>query len=316
MLKTITITECADFLRAHDDYLVLTHRRPDGDAVGSGGGLVRILKKLGKTAYLFRNPEITDKYMEFADGLFAPDGYAYKTVVSVDCASVQQLCEGAGVFAESIDLSIDHHASNTQYAKTLCYEDRAACGEIVYGIAAELGTEIDKDTADALYTAVSTDTGCFGYGNVTANSFFVASRLAEAGADIKTLNKVLFKTKTRSRASLDGYLYSTMNYYYDGRVAVAKIGLDVREKLGLTEDDMDSIAALPAEVEGVLAGVTIKEQKGGAKISLRTDGTVNSSDVCAAFGGGGHLQAAGCTIDGTMEEAEAALVREIGKVLS
>lgn len=315
MKMRMTLSECASFLRGNDNYLVITHKRPDGDAVGCGGGLVRLLRRLNKTAYLFENPEITEKYMPFAEGLFAPEGYEYKTVVTVDCASVSQFCVGAESFAEKTDLSIDHHMSNTDYGKNLFLEDRAACGEVIAELYEELNITPDVDEANALYVAVSTDTGCFAYGNTTAHTHAVAARLASCGAELQKLNKILFKTKTRSRVTLDGYLYSSMGYFCDGRVAVCKISLEDRKKFNINEDDLDSIASLPVEIEGVVVGITIKETDFGSKISIRTDGRANASNICAVFGGGGHLQAAGCSMSCDMDEAERRLVEEVKKAL-
>lgn len=316
-MKQLTITETAAWLKEHDDYLVICHKKPDGDALGSASGLVLLLRKLGKRAYMLNNPETTEKFVPFAAGITAAEDYDFKTVVTVDTASVGQFCIGAEKYADRIDLIIDHHISNTGYGAYRCLEDRAACGEIIYEIACALGMEIDGEIADRLYTAVSTDTGCFAYGNTTSNTLRTAAALADAGADLQTLNKILFRTKTKARAALDGYMYSNIRYYFDERVAVAPLSLEIREKTGVTENDLDDISALPIELEGVKVGVTLKEQSdGGVKVSLRTMDGINASEICASFGGGGHIAAAGCYIEGGMEKAEKLMVDAIGKVLS
>lgn len=315
-MKRLTITETADWLNENDGYLILTHKKPDGDTVGSAAALAKSLNSIGKTAYLYRNTEITEKYLPFAEGLFAPDGFEYSKVVSVDTASVTQIAAGAESFSEKVDLAIDHHMSNTGYAGLTCVEDRASCGEIICELTLLLCGKIDRDIADCLYTAVSTDTGCFVYGNTTAATLKSAAVIAEAGADLPRLNKMLFRTKKKSRAMLEGTLYSNMHYYFDGKAAVSTITLKLREETGVTEDDLDDIASLPSGIEGVLAGITLKEQVGSVKVSVRTSGPVNANDICAAFGGGGHRQAAGCTINGDLKYAEEKLIETVGKVLS
>ena len=314
MTKKISITDTAQWLRDNDSYLIITHRKPDGDAIGSAAALARTLRKLGKNAALYNNPEITDKYMPFAEKYIAGDSYEYSTVITVDTASLSQFALGAERFHDAVDLAIDHHLSNSGYAEMSCVEDYSACGEIILEIVLLLN-DLDKETADCLYTAVSTDTGCFAYGNTNAATFDAAAKLAAAGADISALNKLLFRTKRKSRAMLEGSLYSNMRYYFDNRVAVAVITMKMREEMGLTEDDLDNVPAIPVEIEGVEAGVTIKELPDEIKISLRTGDSVDACAVCAIFGGGGHKQAAGCSFYTTISDAEEKIVEALGKVL-
>lgn len=314
-MEKISIKQAAKWLLDNDDFLILTHKRPDGDTVGSAGALVRALRKLGKRSFLYENSEITDKYMPFAQGFFAEEGFEQKKIISVDIASLSQFPLGGEKYRESVDLCIDHHMSNSGFAERICLYDTASCGEIVFDIIMELAGGMDKDTADCIYTAVSTDTGCFAYANTTANTFRVAGQAVELGADLPRLNKILFRTKTKRRADFDGYTYSNMRYYYDGRMGVNIITMDLRKEMGLTEDDLDDVASIPTGIEGVVAGITIKEQPDGCKISVRTVGDVNANNICAAFGGGGHRQAAGCFIEGSVNEAEEKLIEAVGKEL-
>lgn len=315
-MEKVTIEKAAALLKKEDGYLVLTHKRPDGDTVGSAAALCRALRKIGKEAYLFENSEITEKYMPFAEGLFPQTEFSPRKIISVDTASLSQFPLGGEKYAENIYLAVDHHMSNTGYGENLCLYDRASCGETVYELILALGAELDRDIADCLYTAVSTDTGCFVYANTTANTLFVASRLCLAGADLPRLNKILFRTKTKARAALDGYIYSNMRFYNGGRVAVSSISLSLRDEMGVTENDLDDVASMSTVIEGVTVGFTLKEQADGVKVSVRTVGDVNANDICAPFGGGGHRQAAGCFIKGSLEEAEKKLVAEAGRVLA
>ena len=307
----LTPREAADWLRAHDNYLILTHKRPDGDTLGCAAALCRMLRGLGKTARLLRNAEVTARYAPYVDALWAADDYAYDTVVSVDLAALSLFPDNAEPFKTRVDLAIDHHPSYEGFAKESCvYPERAACGEILYEIAVALG-QLTPAVALALYVAVSTDTGCFVYSNVTANTHRVAAALLETGVDVRGVNKALFRTKSRKRLALEGRLLRDMEYFDGGRVVVVRVPLSLQRELALTENDMDDLAALGGLVEGQDCSVTMKEQEDGDwKVSVRTGERVNATAVCARFGGGGHKAASGCVIKGMSgEEARDAVVR-------
>ncbi|MGI6028829.1 MAG: DHH family phosphoesterase [Candidatus Heteroscillospira sp.] len=312
-MNSISVKKCADFLRAHDNYLLLTHRRPDGDTLGSAGALCLLLRRMGKTAYLMPNPDITAKYNVFVGELIAPEDYVPQVRVAVDLAA--ETMYPIGYEGEEIALCIDHHGSNSFYAgRTLVKPERAACGEIILELARELGCGLDKATADLLYIAISTDTGCFLYRNTTANTHRAAAEVMEAGADYGDLNKILFRTMSEARMKLEGMIYSGMRRYRDGKINVAVITLDMMERAGATENDCDDLASLAGRMEGSRCSATIREKEdGGCKISLRSNTEVNASRVCALFGGGGHPMAAGCAMDCSPEEARDRLVAAINE---
>ena len=142
--------EAAGFLKTHDNYLILIHKRPDGDTTGCAAGLCRALRSLGKTAHVLPSPDATALLAGYLDGLTAPDGYEPDTVVSVDVASLGLLPPNAAPYTDRIDLAMDHHPSQEFFAKETCLEaDRAACGEIVWNICKELGVK-GKDIAAPL----------------------------------------------------------------------------------------------------------------------------------------------------------------------
>ena len=152
----LTTKEVADYLRAHDDYLILTHKRPDGDTLGCAAALCRMLRGVGKTAWLLKNDEVTDNYAPYVDGLWAAEDYAYATVVSVDLAALSLFPQNAEGFRERVDLAIDHHPSYEDFGKLCCvHPECAACGEILYEVAVELG-QLTPEVALPLYVAVAT----------------------------------------------------------------------------------------------------------------------------------------------------------------
>ena len=197
-MKNLTRSETAQILLAHDHYLIITHRRPDGDTVGSSAVLCMGLRQLGKTAYILENPEVTPKYAHLHQGLTKPAAEDGDFVITVDVASPGMLPECFKLLA--FDLRIDHHGSATSFTPVELVEPgAAACGEIVYGVLQELGAELDIPMAITLYTAVSTDTGCFRYANTTADSFAVASACAKAGAEVFSINQAQFEANSVAR---------------------------------------------------------------------------------------------------------------------
>ena len=312
----MTYTEAAAWLRARDRYLILTHKRPDGDTIGCAAALCRGLRGLGKIAHICPGTGETHLFTPYLEGLLAPEGYEPETVVSVDIAARGLFTEAGKPWLErGIDLAIDHHPSQEFFAKETCLDaGRAACGEIIYDILKELG-QVNEETAVPLYVAVSTDTGCFQYGNTTADTHRVAAALMDTGIDVFPLNKRHFRTKTWARLQVERLIVERMHRYEDGKVAVAPVSLSLMDEAGATEEDMEDIAAFLGQIEGVETSVTIRELEDGAcKLSVRTSGGLNATRVCALLGGGGHAAAAGCTVDGTLEQAEAAILDAIRQV--
>ena len=305
--------EAAAFLRAHDNYLILTHKRPDGDTIGCAAGLCRALRKLGKTACVLPNEDATTLLAGYLDGLTVPDGFVPDTVVSTDVATENLLPDSAAGYKGRIDLAIDHHPSQEFFARETCLEaDKAACGEIIWKICGELGV-MNADIAAPLYVAVSTDCGCFVYANTTPHTHKVAAALMEQGIPFKALNKRHFRTKSMRRMKLEGLILQNMRLYHEGTVAVAPVSLAMMEEAGATSEDMDDLAAFLGQIEGVLHTATIREHENGeCRISLRTAADkLNATKVCARLGGGGHRAASGCTVKGTVAEAERAILAAI-----
>ena len=310
--------EAAQFLKTRDNYLILTHKRPDGDTIGCAAGLCRALRALGKTAYVLPSLDVTKALGGYLDGLTAPDGFIPDTVVSTDVATENLLPDNAAAYKGRIDLAIDHHPSNEFFAKETCLEaDKAACGEIIWKICGELGA-MDADIAIPLYVAVSTDCGCFVYANTTPHTHRVAAALMEQGIPFQALNKKHFRTKSMRRMKLEGLILQNMHLYHGGTVAVAPISLAMMAQAGATSEDTDDLAAFLGQIEGVLHTATIREHEGGeCRISVRTKADqLNATRVCARLGGGGHKAASGCTVRGTVAEAEKAILAAIDDQLA
>ena len=312
----MTVKEAAAWLGSHDRYLILTHKRPDGDTIGCAAGLCRGLRGLGKTAHICPGTGETHLFTPYLEGLLAPEGFQPETVVSVDIAARGLFTDTGRPWLErGIDLAIDHHPSQEFFAKETCLDaSRAACGEIIYEILAQLG-QVNAETALPLYVAVSTDTGCFQYGNTTAHTHRVAAALMDTGLDVFPLNKRHFRTKTWARLQVERLIVERMHRYEDGKIAVAPVSLSLLDEAGATEEDMEDIAAFLGQIEGVETSITIRElADGGCKLSVRTSGGLNATKVCAVLGGGGHAAAAGCTVNVGLKEAEEQVLAAIRQV--
>ena len=306
----MTRSEAAAFLKAHDNYVILTHRRPDGDTCGCAIALCRTLRRLGKTAVVYENPQFTARFAPYLAGLTRGGIFSDDTLISVDLAADNLLPFGAEDAPGRIRLAIDHHGSHSLTADCCLLEaDRAACGEIIYGLLSELGAQPDRETADALYIAIATDTGCFRYSNVTGNTLRVAAELIDCGANIAPINKLFFDTKSFARLQLEARLTGSVELYAGGKVGICTLPKAWLAELHISEDDIDSISGFARSIEGVEIGIMIREVEGGmGKISLRTSPNYDAAALCRELGGGGHAAAAGCSVAGGIDAAKAAIL--------
>ena len=194
--------EFAAALRDRDAILILSHLRPDGDTLGSGAALCSALRRMGKTAYLFPNPETTARYLPYVAQFFAPANFVPACVVAVDIATPNLFPQG---FSGAVDLCIDHHPSNALYAgDTLLHAEKSACGEAVLDVIELLTGSVTEQEANLLYIAVTTDTGCFQYANTNADTLRAAARLLELGADNRKISMDFFRKISRARIALVG----------------------------------------------------------------------------------------------------------------
>ena len=308
-MKMLTRSETADFLRSHDSYCILTHRRPDGDTLGSSAALCRILRSLGKTAHILHNREVTPRYRWLHEGLTVAAPGENDTLVSVDVASPQMLPEEYKIYMDRIALRIDHHGSATSFTEQeLVDPHAAACGEIIYDIMELLDVTPDSAIAEALYVAASTDTGCFRFSNTDNHTFLVAAACAKAGARVYELNQELFETVSFTKLKMQSWIVENMELFGDGKLALVAIPKAVEAAIGVTEDDMENISSFPRNIGGVQMAATIRETKdGGVKLSVRSVPGMDAAAVTAKFGGGGHKAAAGASMAMSIDEATKAV---------
>lgn len=312
----ITVKQAAEYLINADNILLLSHKNPDGDTVGSAGGLMHALKKLGKTCAVACNDEIPQKYdflnLDIFKGQFIPD-----CMVAVDVADTKLLGDKMAEYADSIDLCIDHHPSNTGYARMVCCDGALpAAAQLVLQVVQAMGVELDESIANCLYTGLMTDTGCFKYSATTAQTHIAAAELLKAGAWHDFIANRFFMSKSRRTIALEKYALNTLEYYFDDRCAVIELSSEVLRETGAQQGDFEGISAMPRTIEGVDVGITIRQVNESLfKVSIRTNENANANEIAAGLGGGGHTKAAGCEVMGSMESVKNAILREVETAL-
>ena len=310
MMK-LTKADTARYLLEQDRFLILTHRRPDGDTLGSAAALCRGLRASGKTAFILENGEITPKYRYLLDGLTKNVADPEDLLIAVDVASKGMLPGQYESLTDRIALRIDHHGTADSFTDMELVEpEAAACGQIIYDLLLAMGVSPDIPTADALYTAISTDTGCFRYANTQSRTFTVAAACAAISPNLPELNRILFETNSLARLRIQGWLVEHARFLANGKICICALPLSVEKELGVTEDDMENISGVPRTIEGVQIAATLREEKdtGKVKISVRCLPEHDAGAVCAKLGGGGHKGAAGASLDMSMEDAVSALI--------
>lgn len=313
----ITLDKAAQLLLENDDIYILTHQFPDGDTLGSGFALCRALQKLQKKARVIISGEMPDKFLYLKNGVEEQE-FSCKYVVSVDVADINLLGDKKEEYNGRINLAIDHHELHRAFAENEYIEgDSAANAEIIYALIEKMGVTPDKHIADCIFTGICTDTGCFRYPNASPRSFRIAAQMMENGANSAEISRIMFDTKSKARINIERRVLDSMEYFADGKASIIYITRAMIAETGATEGDIDGLSAIPRQVEGVIAGVTMREKKDGDyKISLRTLPGCNAANICALFGGGGHKAAAGCTISGPLEQAKEKIMCAVTKALS
>lgn len=302
--------------------LVLGHRRPDGDCIGSQVGLTRVLIEVGVDARAVNQDPVPRTLQKFVGTtpFFRPDEIEGNdfTVVMVDCADKHRIGESLSKRFPEVFLNIDHHVSNTKYAKTnFVLSDASATGEILAKFFLDSQMTIDSTTADALYVGIATDTGQFCYGGTNASVFEVCRRLCEYGASPSAVAYELYEREKPGRVQLLQKFLASFRMELDNRVCIGTIRDSFYEETNTQPEDTESFVDYTRSMEGVEIGVLVEERKGKLKGSFRAKDTRYRVDMLAKeFDGGGHACAAGFNVTRDLEEFYPHLVEAIGQHLN
>ena len=312
--KMLNLKQTARYLKKHDNYVILTHASPDGDTLGSAYALYYGLNEIGKTACVICPDIIPSKYDYFArktDHVSRENA----TIIAVDVADKRLLGALNEEFGDIVDLNIDHHISNTKFAKNLYLDaDAAATAEIIFELLNVMKVNINDITAKAIYTGIATDTGSFKYSNVTAKTHIIASMLYDYDINAAEINRLMFDTKSKKLIELEKMVLETAEFYFDDRCMLLCVTAEMQEKTGCVGTELEGIAVISRSVEGVKAGVTIKQTDADEyKVSLRTFAPLDASKICNKLGGGGHISAAGATVKGSLNEVKQTVLKAVSE---
>ena len=315
--QMLNIKGTARFLKKNNNFIILTHSSPDGDTLGAAYALYYGLKEIGKVAEVICPDVIPAKYGFFAARETDHVNINNATVVAVDVADKRLLGSLEEMFGDKVDLNIDHHISNVKYAKYLLLDSSAAAtAEVVFELLEYMKVNINTITAKALYTGIATDTGCFKYANVTAKTHSIAAALYEYDIDAAQINKIMFDTKSKKLLELERMVLDTAEYHFDNKCILLCVTAEMQEKTGCSGPDLEGIAVISRSVEGVIAGITVKQTDDDEfKISMRTYDPLDASQICSKLGGGGHKNAAGATVKGSLEQVKKSILEAVGSVM-
>ncbi|MBR4201817.1 MAG: DHH family phosphoesterase [Oscillospiraceae bacterium] len=299
--------EAMELLRSLQDVYILIHRSPDGDCIGGGYALYHILREMGIRSRVVCADPFPAMYHDVTEGVVFED-FEPQAWISVDVADRKLFGELPEREKNAeITLCIDHHISNTHYAKQLFWNPHSAAAcEVLFRMMQENGIPLTREIACCLYTGIATDTGCFQFSNADAAAFGAVAQIKAAFPDLSyaRLNREFFVLKSAGRIQLDGRLMQELRLSDDGKVALIYLPYAWMEELNVTAEETDGAANLPMQVIGVEVGITCKQQPDGSyRISMRGGDHANVSEIAQHFGGGGHVKASGCSIaEGKPEE--------------
>ena len=295
-------------VRKGKSFLVTTHENPDGDALGSALGLGAGLRQLGKKVRVYNCDPVPSvlRYLPNSGRVTGeiPEGERFDASFIVDCADLHRLGEA---FARHRGLGkkivLDHHARSTRGGDiNLIRTEAASSGMVVYRLLKKMRVRITKEIAVALYCTLVTDTGSFRYSNTTAEVFELARKLVLAGADPWTASRNLFETFPKERLKLLGSVLHSLEISSEGRIATIVLAREMLRETGATEEMAEEFINFPRSIASVEVAVQFRETDKGYKISLRSKDFVDVAKIASRFGGGGHRRAAGCVMEGSLEE--------------
>ncbi len=309
--------EAETFLRNCEDAVILTHQSPDGDCIGAGFGLKDILAELGVRSRVVCSDEFPSRYGFMTRG-YEGEEFEPKTIIAVDIADTKLMGRYEKIYGTKVQLCIDHHESNKNYAEmTLLRSKATAACEVIYNLAKHMEVKISRHCAICLYTGIATDSGCFRYDCTTPRAHEIAAELKRSyDINFAKINRYMFEVKSKGRMLLEAKFCELMEEYLGGKLVIAAVTQDMMKKLGVASDEFEGLAPITLQLEDTEVGVLMRERENGEfKCSFRSADEVNVSDICQTLGGGGHAKAAGCTLNGDVETVKAAVIEAVKKGL-
>ena len=310
--------EIGRVLREHNKFAVLSHVRPDGDALGSTLALALSLKELGKDVRAWNEEGMLEKYdfLARAELLTKPPSTPedFDVAIALDTAVQNRLgSTTAAVGSAKLWINIDHHPSNPRYGDLVYIDPTApATGQILFELLTNQKFSITPAIAENLYAAISTDTGSFQYSNTTTRTFEIAGELVRCGVDVGRVSQLLYENFPRRRTELLRDLLATMRFACDGKLAYFSLSQASALALGVIPEDNEGLIDHLRAIRGVIVAIFFEELTDGkVRVSMRSkNDAVDVCAICTQFGGGGHVLAAGARVRGTLREVEEKIVEQ------
>lgn len=306
------LSQVVELIESKNRFAITSHIRPDGDGLGSSLGLYWLLRALGKEAEVITHDPVPQAYRELpgARDIRVTQGVDvnYDAIFVIECSDITR--PGLSDLEKQFVVNIDHHATSALFGDINWIDATAsAVGEMIYNLCKAIGVRVTKEIAECVYTALVTDTGSFHYSNTTERTFKVASELVKAGVKPAWITQNVFSSYAWSKLQLLSEVLATAKRDQSGRVAWMRQTLEMQDHAGATDEDGDGFVNFPLTVGEVEAVVLLKENAPGIyRTSMRSKGDINVARIAERFGGGGHRNAAGCTLRGDWDETERTIV--------
>jgi phosphoesterase RecJ-like protein len=307
-----TVERIAAAILARQRFVLSSHARPDGDAIGSQLAMAYALDALGKQVVIVNHDAVPSPLKAFpgTDRIVVAEhaDADFDASIIMECSSLERT--GVTGLDGGLVINIDHHQGNTGYGAINWFDpSAAACAEMVYDLIVALGVRVTPTIATHLYVGILTDTGSFHYSGISARTFDICRVLVEAGVDPPRVARAVFDSNTLGRLRLFGAVLSSIELAHDGRLAIMRVDQEMAAAAGGTYDDTEGLINLPLTVREIRASIFFKELgPGDYRVSLRSKGSIDVAAVARQFGGGGHKNASGCGVRGDYPAARRALL--------
>jgi len=300
-------------IRKRETFLITTHVNPEGDAIGSSLALALALSSIGKKVEVITQDPVPKglKFLPSSDTIKQAKSIdrRFDAVITVDCGDLERVgFLKIDNIPGDILINIDHHVTNKGFGAVNFVEDAVASAQLIYDIMKRLNISLTPDIATCIYTAIMTETGSFRYSNTTSETFKIAQEMVSAGATPWNIAEHIFNRNNIGRIKLLGLILENLDRSDDGKISWITVKEQMYRETGTSKEDVEDFINFPRSIEGVEVAILFRESNQGWKISLRSNGKVDVSNMALEFGGGGHSMAAGFFIQGGHEEVKKRVV--------
>ncbi len=303
------LTKIKEVIDRGDRFLITSHIDPDGDAIGSAFSMYWALDSLKKHPLVYLRDKVPSRYEFLPRPTHLTNAFPHESfdaIFVLDCGNLFRVGEGYEQLKDmGYLINIDHHKTNETFGLINMIDPDASCtAELLYFLYEHLHVPMSLDMALNIYTGILTDTGSFRFGNANSSAFFISGKMLQAGVKPAYVSQMVYNNHPKERFKLLGLVLSGLEAFDNDKIVMTHVTNDMFEEAGASKEDTDGFVEYIKEIRGVEAALLLRQVPGGYKVSMRSRGTMDVSHICALFGGGGHRNAAGCTIEGNLGQVE------------